>query len=209
MLKLKLFNIVSGLTAVLILLSSSQLYAVEQETIDISDRGMQAFRQGNLMLAMELLGQAAQQNYAPAQTTLAYILDQAEENQRAFKLFKQAAETNYAAAQFGLGNMYAKGEGVKKDPLIAGQWIKKSAQQNYRPAMRAYAYALEFGSLGFTQNSSEAFHWYQQCAQANDPVCQRRLLQVYSQGGLQQAADKAKAEKINTLLHRPVEKRHE
>ncbi len=164
-------------------------------------KGSIAYQQGNLIQAMSHFELAAKAGYAPSQTTLAYILDQAEENKRAFKLFKQAAKKNYAAAQFGLGNMYAKGEGTSKNITLAGILIKKSATQNHIPAMRAYAYALEFGNLGFTKNHDLAFHWYQLCSTAGDPVCSRRLLQVYKNGDLNQAANSNKADKLQQQLN--------
>lgn len=150
---------------------------------------------------MDLLNKSAEKGYAPAQTTLAYILDQSEEDDQAFKLFEQAAKQNYAAAQFGLGNMYAKGEGVEQDPLIAGQWIKKSAEQSHRPAMRAYAFALEFGKLGLDRNSELALHWYQLCNDAGDSVCARRLVQAYEKGDLGQPADENKADELRRRLN--------
>ncbi len=157
-------------------------------------KAMLAYRQGNLITTMTLLEQAARKNYAPAQTTLAYILDQAEENKRAFQLYQRAAEQNYPEALFGLGNMYAKGEGTVLDSNKAGLLIQQSAKLKYTPAMRAYAYALEFGQLGFNQNPEKAFHWYQLCSSASDPVCKRRVFQVYTHGGLNQAANLKKAQ---------------
>ena len=187
-----------------ICISNSAAFANKPDYIEDSEKGMRAYRNGNLIEAMKLLEKSASQGYAPAQTTLAYILDQAEENKRAFNLFKQAAEKNYAAAQFGLGNMYAKGEGTEKNIKLAGQWIQKSAQQNYTPAMRAYAYALEFGNLSFTKNDTQSFQWYEKCSQSGDPVCTRRLVQVYTRGDLNQAMNKDKADQLQLLLNPPL-----
>lgn len=176
-------------------------HADEGQFIEQGKKGIEAFRQGNLMIAIELLSKSAEKGYAPAQTTLAYIMDQAEENDRAFELFEQAAKQDYAAAQFGLGKMYAKGEGTQKDPLIAGRWIKKSALQHHAPAMRAYAFALEHGRLGFDRNSEQALHWYYQCHDAGDSVCARRLVQAYEKGDLGQPADENKADELRRRLN--------
>jgi hypothetical protein len=173
--------------------------------IELGEKGIEAFRQGNLILAMDLLSKSAEKGYAPAQTTLAYILDQSEENDQAFILFEQAAKQNYAAAQFGLGKMYASGEGVEQNQSIAGEWIKKSAEQSYLPAMRAYAFALESGSLGFDKNSEQAFHWYQLCDDAGDTVCTRRLAQVYETGDLGQPVDENKADELRRRLNKMPE----
>ncbi|VAX01447.1 hypothetical protein MNBD_GAMMA22-1957 [hydrothermal vent metagenome] len=189
------------LLSYLMLFSSLCFADSKPEYLQEHTKGIKAYRQGNLIQAMLHLENSAKSGYAPSQTTLAYILDQAEENERAFKLFKKAAEKNYAAAQFGLGNMYAKGEGTTKDVITAGIWIKKSAKQYHTPAMRAYAYALEFGRLGFAKNEDLAFQWYQLCSQAQDPVCSRRLMQVYKNGGLKQAVDSIKANKLQHQLN--------
>jgi hypothetical protein len=177
----------------------------DENFIDLGEKGIEAFRQGNLILAMDLLNRSAEKGYAPAQTTLAYILDQSEEDDHAFKLFEQAAKQEYAAAQFGLGNMYAKGEGVQQNPMIAGQWIKKSAEQNHPPAMRAYAFALEYGNLGFDMNSAQALHWYHLCNDAGDSVCTRRLVQAYEKGDLSQPADENKANELRRRLNQMPE----
>jgi len=187
-----------------VLLFSSSVFASEKTSAEQGEKGIEEFRRGNLIQAMTLLNKSAASGYTPAQTTLAYILDQAEENDRAFKLFKQAAEKNNSAAQFGLGNMYAKGEGTDKDTVVAGQWIKKSALQLHAPAMRAYAYALESGNLGFKKNTQQALHWYMKCNQAADVICTRRLFKIYSDGELGQAVNLQKASEFKHRLEQPL-----
>ncbi len=182
------------LFTILTLISNPINASEENGHIRIYQKAMLAYRQGNLMTTMALLEQAVQKNYAPAQNTLAYILDQAEENKRAFQLYQRAADQNYPDALFGLGNMYAKGEGTQQDSNKAGLLIRQSAKLKHPPAMRAYAYALEFGQLGFSQDLEQAFHWYQLCSSANDPVCKRRVIQVYTHGGLNQTANLKKAQ---------------
>ncbi|MDS4057067.1 MAG: tetratricopeptide repeat protein [Candidatus Contendobacter sp.] len=44
------------------------------------------------------------------------------------------AEQGDAAAQFRLGQMYAKGEGVKQDYAQARQWYQKAADQGHADA---------------------------------------------------------------------------
>ncbi len=183
---------------------TANAFANQADYMKDNDMGMEAYRNGNLILAMKLLNQASIKGYSPAQTTLAHILDQAEEDERAFKLYKQAAEKNYSPAQFGLGNMYAKGEGTEKNTLLAGQLIMKSALQHHVPAMRAYAYALEFGNLGFIKNDDLAFKWYEKCSYAGDLVCTRRLVQVYTLGDLNHKKNKERADELKKMLNLPV-----
>lgn len=180
----------------LLLLMSASVQAQSVDYAQMGEKGIQAFSQGNLIQAMDLLNQSAQNGYAPAQSTLAYILDQGEENERAFELFKQAAEQNDAAGQYGLAGMYAKGEGTPQNPQLAGEWMKKSAMQRYILAMRAYANALERGELGLDRDTSQAVHWYNQCNEAGDAVCKRRLAEAYARGELGLALDETKARQL-------------
>jgi len=148
------------------------------------DRGIEAFRQGNLIESMQLLERSANAGYAPAQVTYAYILDISERDEDAVKWYRQAAESNDPAGQFGLGGMYAKGEGVERDPQNAGRLTLQAAEAGYLPAMRAYAYALENGSMGFAQNPTTAGEWFLKAAAAGDDVSMRRLKNAYAEGQL-------------------------
>jgi len=172
---------------------TTHVFAVDLEYIEDGKKGIEAFRQGDLITAMGLLERSAAGGYAPAQTTLGFILDGAEENSRAFELFQAAANSGYPEAMFRLGKMYAKGEGVDINQALAGDWIKKAASLQHVPAMRALAIALEHGTLGFVKNEIKSYHWYLKCDENGDSVCSRRLMVLFTNGGLGHAADKVKA----------------
>ena len=139
------------------------------------ERGIEAYQQGRLIEAMQLLESAAQGGYAPAQVMLAFIQDAAENDSEAFEWYRRAAEAGDAAGIYGLGIMYAKGEGVERDPVEAGRLIRRAAEMDHLMAMRVYAYALEDGSLGFASDHA---------AQAGDPVAMHRLRDAYTEGQL-------------------------
>ena len=157
------------------------------------DKGIAEYRKGNLIESMLLLEKSAGKGYAPAQVTLAYILDKSEQDTQALHWYQQAANNNYPAGLFGLGNMYATGEGTEKDPQKAGQLIRQSALLDHVPAMRAYAYALEYGHLNFNQNSSSALEWYLKAASSGDKLSMRRLKNAYTLGELGLPIDPAQA----------------
>lgn len=180
---------------------TTQVNAQSVDYAEIGERGIQAFSKGNLIQALDLLDQAAQHDYAPAQSTLAYILDKADDDERAFKLFQQAADQNYAAAQYGLAGMYAKGEGVEKNLKLAGEWMQKSAMQSYTLAMRDFATALEKGELGLDPDINQAVHWFNKCNEAGDVVCKRRLAKAYAMGELGLAVDEPKAKQLMRELN--------
>lgn len=195
----------STVMALFLLLMTSLATAQSVDYAEIGEQGIQAFAEGNLIQAMDLLGKSAEKGYAPAQSTLAYILDKAEENERAFELFKLAADQNYAAAQYGLAGMYAKGEGIEESPQLAGEWMHKAAMQRYVLAMRGLAYALEKGELGFDRNPNQALHWYNQCHDAGDEVCKRRLAEAYAKGEFGLAVDEKKAKQLIRELNQKQE----
>ena len=165
------------------------------------DKGIAEFKNGNLIESMRLLEKSAEAGYAPAQVTLAYILDQSERNSEAFKWYQQAADANDAAGLLGLGGMYAKGEGTTADPQKAGRLIERSALQNHLPGMRAYAHALEYGQLGFVPDGSAAAEWYLKAANAGDGVSMQRLKDAYASGQLGLPVDPEQAAKWDAKIN--------
>ncbi len=167
----------------------------------IGDQGIAAYRNGNLIDSMALLEESAMAGYIPAQTTLAFILDAAEEDDAAFRWYKIAADANDGEGLFGLGGMYAKGEGTTRNPQKAGQLIRRAALLEHRQAMRVYAHALEHGQLGFKIAAEQAAEWYQKAARLGDLLSMQRLQRAYSLGELglpvdsQQATDWANRQK--------------
>lgn len=179
-----------ALGALLMLLLPSALLADARSD---GERGIAEYRQGNLIEAMEWLQKSATAGYAPAQTTLAFILDAAEDDEAAFRWYRAAADNNDAAGLFGLGSMYAKGEGTPKDPGKAGELIRQAAELEHLQAMRVVANALELGQLGFAPDPAAAADWYLKAANLGDEISMQRLQKAYSHGqlGLQVDAKRA------------------
>ena len=61
-------------------------------------------------------------------------------------------------AQSNLGDLYANGYGVPKDPVEAASWYKKSAEQGYGEAEFNLALAYLNGA-GVPKNESEGLAW--------------------------------------------------
>ena len=51
-------------------------------------------------------------------------------------IFRGLAEEGDAAAQYMLGGLYARGEGVERDPVLAHRWLSAAADQGHQPAAR-------------------------------------------------------------------------
>lgn len=117
------------------------------------------FARGDLVLSMELWRKAAQLGYAPAQARLGDILDKAEEDVEAVDWYRKAADQGNAAGEHGLGQMYLKGEGIKKDFEQARVYILRAAEKGYLAAMVLVMEAYRTGGLGLAVDKAQADAW--------------------------------------------------
>jgi|GEM_PF-1472592 len=117
------------------------------------------FARGNLLVSMELWRKSAQAGHAPAQARLGDILDTAEEDAEAVEWYRKAAAQGDAAGEYGLGQMYAKGEGVAKDLDQARSYTLKAAGKNHAPAMLQALEIYRVGALGGTVDKEQAAAW--------------------------------------------------
>ena len=117
------------------------------------------FARGDLFVSMGLWRKAAQEGYAPAQVRLAYILDQSDEDVEAIGWYRKAADQGSVAGEFGLGEMYAKGEGVKKDMELARTHVLSAAEKNHPPAALLMMMAYRSGGLGLAVDNRKADEW--------------------------------------------------
>lgn len=115
--------------------------------------GLKAYRGGDLVGSMSPLRRAADAGHAGAQALLGDILDKAESDEEAVAYFRKSAEQGNADGQYGLGAMYAAGEGVKKDPAEARKWITRAADQGHKLAVNTLAQAYITGGLGLEESA--------------------------------------------------------
>lgn len=142
-------------TGLLLALLSSPVVADPALSPD-EQAGIDAFNRGDLVGAMTFFERAADGGSALAQTRLAWILDGANDDERAVDLYRAAAEQGYTPGMHGLGEMYAKGEGVEKDVELAVAWFTKAAEGGYDKALRLLIAAYENGELGLTPDPEKA-----------------------------------------------------
>jgi len=74
--------------------------------------------------------------------------------------YLKAAEQGHAASALNLGQLYARGDGVKKSNRRALEWIRKSAEAGSKNAMQLLGQSYENGWLGLAPNLAEAKKWY-------------------------------------------------
>ncbi len=117
------------------------------------------FARGNLVVAIALWKKAAALGYAPSQVWLGEILDKSEDDEEAVAWYRKAVAQGDAAGEFGLGLMYAKGEGVKKDFVQALALVRRSAEKNHLPAIASLRDIYKFGRFGVAIDLAESEIW--------------------------------------------------
>lgn len=117
------------------------------------------FKRGGLVIAMDLWQKAAEAGYAPAQARLGDMLDKAEDNAAAVEWYRKAAAQGDAAGEYGLGGMYARGEGVAKDDAQAFKLIESAAAKSHVPAMIMMRDIYRLGSIGITPDPAKSAEW--------------------------------------------------
>lgn len=165
--------------------------------------GARAYNEGDVVGAMSLLKKAADAGHAPAQALLGYILDKAEFNEEAVAYFRKAAGQDDVDGEFGLGTMYASGEGVKHDLDEARRWITKAAQKGHSQAINVLAQAYIKSELGLdegSRNSEQALFWIRRAADNNYVQAIEYLAKGYRSGTSGLALDVKQAEILEARL---------
>jgi TPR repeat protein len=101
---------------------------------------------------------------------------------QAVVMFERQAETGDPEAQNSVGEMYARGLGVPKDPEKALQWFRKSAEQGNARA-QANLGAMHEKGLGVPQDKAESVKWFEKAAAQGHPGAQYHLGEILM-GGL-------------------------
>lgn len=96
--------------------------------------------------AIPIFMKLAEKNYLPAQTRLGDIMDYTEEDEQAVGWYIMAAFQGDAAGAYGLGRMYANGDGIKRDNGQALYWIKLAAGKDDLNAIKALEAAYRTGA---------------------------------------------------------------
>lgn len=168
--------------------------------------GSKAFHSGDIVEAMAMLKRSADAGHAPAQALLGDVLDQAEFDEEALAYYRKAAQQGNADGEFGVGAMYAAGEGVKRDPAEALKWITRAAEKGHVLATKVLAQAHIKGELGLTdaqRSGPDALRWVRRAADLGDIPAMEHLARAYRIGGMGLAADVKQAEtleaKVRTL----------
>jgi len=153
------------------------------------DAGIMAYDRGDLIGAMALFQSAADAGLAEAQIRLAYIYDYSEKNEEAVRLYRAAADQGNSDGYLGLGEMYAKGEGVETDLRVALDFFSMAAELDNSRAMLLLARYYKEGHLGLVIDLERAGEWLIRAAELGNPVAINELVTAYQVGGFGLQAD--------------------
>ena len=156
--------------------------------------GLDAWQAGDMIGALRHYHVAAEAGIALAQAKLGYIYDQSNDDERAVHWYREAAAQQHPDGEFGLGEMYAKGEGVDQDFELAVEMYMRAAVNGHAQAKRVLANAYEHGTLGREVSKAEALRWLTLAANSGDINAMQRMALLYTEGGLGVTPDPAKAE---------------
>ena len=156
--------------------------------------GLEAWQVGDMIAAMQHYHVAAEAGVPLAQAKLGYIYDQSNDDEKAVYWYREAAMQQHPDGEFGLGEMYAKGEGVEQDFDVAVEMYMRAAVGGHAQARRVLANAYERGTLGREISQAEALRWLTLAADSGDINAMQRLVSLYRDGGLGVAPDPVRAE---------------
>lgn len=163
---------------------------------DDHQRGMQAYQRGDVVAAMTALRSAAKAGYAPSQSQLAFILDQADFAAEALQWYRDAAAQDDAQGHAGLANMALSGRGIAKDEKLALKHFSKAADLGHAASIQALADAYLKGQLGLDPQGRDAAAalgaWRRAAEQGHAPSAEA-LARAYQAGSHGVAADAAQA----------------
>lgn len=133
--------------------------SLAQGAADDLQAGIDAFNRGDLPGAMALYEKAAEAGLPEAQVRLAYLLDYAEDNEKAVFWYRAAADQDYPDGIAGLAAMYAKGEGVDQDPGKARELFEKAGEAGHAGSIRVLISAYQKGELGVEKDPAQVAYW--------------------------------------------------
>ena len=135
--------------------------------------------------ALEWYEKSAKQGYYKAYSQIGYLFDDcgplSTDYVKARVYYEHAVklEPNDPLANYFLGWLYKEGDGVKQDVAKGIEFLKKSANENYQPAMLTLGNIYQNGHHNIPVDWNEAAKWYQKSADLGNPQGEFRLAELY------------------------------
>ncbi|MBT3358728.1 MAG: bacteriohemerythrin [Rhodospirillales bacterium] len=100
---------------------------------------------------------------------------------KALDVWLPMAHSGDARAQYGIGVMYQKGKGVRKNQAKAAEWLRKAAEADNPAAQNNLGVSYRRG-LGVEVDFNEALKWFRRAAEQGHPRAEYNLAIMYSEG---------------------------
>jgi hypothetical protein len=128
------------------------------------ERGKQAYKLGDYVVARQLWMPLALRGEARAQYSVGQLYEKGQgvdqDLSTALSWYRKAAEQNHAKSQYTVAVAYAYGlGGVIKDDDTAVKWLHRAAGNGHRKAQQLLARIYQTGELGVTPDPGKARHW--------------------------------------------------
>jgi TPR repeat protein len=165
--------------------------------------GVKAYQGGDFLGAMQVLRKPADGGHAASQALLAEILDKSDYDEQAVAYYRKSAAQGYPDGEYGLGTMYANGEGVKRDLAEARNWITKAADHGHVQAISTLAHAYMTGGLALdeqSRTSAAALTWIRKAADVNYVPALEYLAKAYRTGSAGLTADAKQADALEAKV---------
>ncbi|HEY4030032.1 MAG TPA: tetratricopeptide repeat protein [Caulobacteraceae bacterium] len=108
----------------------------------------------------------------------ARALQRSGDDAGAVDAYQRAAERGYPIAENLVGMMYLQ---QARQPDVAAQWLRKSADHGYLPAQMTLG-AFYHQGIGVPKDVQQAVAWYRKAADAGYPLAQVALAGLYHKG---------------------------
>ncbi|MCG7931526.1 MAG: sel1 repeat family protein [Candidatus Thiodiazotropha lotti] len=146
--------------------------------------GLEAYQREDLITAIESLRSAADSGHAKAQCLLGYVFDIAEENEQALHYYQLAADQGEAEGAYGLGSLYATGQGVAQDHEQAVRLYQQAAEAGHLMAIDVLVTAYLDGGLSLTKDRQKAILLLERSAELGHSSSLQRLKSIKDESGI-------------------------
>lgn len=165
--------------------------------------GLAAYRENNVVDAMDALKKAADAGHAGAQAVYGEILDSAELDEQAAEYLRKSAAQSNPDGMYNLAKMYLTGEAVAPDATTAPRLLRAAAETGHRSAILALSSAFIRGDEragGKDQSSPEARQYITKGAEFGDIAAMEALRDGYRNGKHGFPIDAEKAQEWDTKI---------
>ncbi len=150
---------VAAIIAVVVLSLATPVSLYAQSPDETYKQALMLFRNSDMVGAMSVLREPAEQGHIDSMLLLGFIYDWSEMNEEAVAVYQRAAESGSPEGALRLGALYAKGEGTEQDFSKAFHWFETSAAAGHGPAYLVIADAYLRGKWGKQRDLEQADKW--------------------------------------------------